>query len=288
MSERLYPEQPVLVVDDEAYIVASVLGSLKAEGITNVFGIQDPEEVLGFLESSGACLVLLDLSMPRLSGEELLPLIKERHPDAAVVVVTGNRELERAVACMRAGAEDYLTKPVERPRLAATARRLIERQELARENREISERLLRPAAARPRHPAFARVLGADPAMSAIMSYAEAIAPSSHPVLVTGETGTGKELFARALHELSGRGGEFVPLNAAGLDDAFFSDALFGHRAGAFTDARAPLEGLIERAKGGTLFLDEMGDLSPASQVKLLRVIESGEYYAVGSDLLKRC
>ncbi len=124
-------------------------------------------------------------------------------------------------------------------------------------------------------------------MLQLMSYAEAIAKSAHPVLVTGETGVGKELFSRAVHELSGRKGELVAINAAGLDDALFADLLFGHRKGAYTGADSDLEGLIDKARNGTLFLDEIGDLSPASQLKLLRVIETGEYFPLGSDLMRR-
>jgi Transcriptional regulator containing PAS, AAA-type ATPase, and DNA-binding domains len=124
-------------------------------------------------------------------------------------------------------------------------------------------------------------------MLQLMGYAEAIAKSAHPVLVTGETGVGKELFSRAVHELSGRKGELVAINAAGLDDALFADLLFGHRKGAYTGADSDLDGLIDRARDGTLFLDEIGDLSPASQLKLLRVIETGEYFPLGSDLMRR-
>jgi Transcriptional regulator containing PAS, AAA-type ATPase, and DNA-binding domains len=124
-------------------------------------------------------------------------------------------------------------------------------------------------------------------MLQLMGYAEAIAKSSHPVLVTGETGVGKELFSRAVHALSGRKGELVAINAAGLDDALFADLIFGHRKGAYTGADSDLEGLIDKAKDGTLFLDEIGDLSHASQLKLLRVIETGEYFPLGSDLMRR-
>jgi transcriptional regulator with PAS, ATPase and Fis domain len=124
-------------------------------------------------------------------------------------------------------------------------------------------------------------------MLQLMAYAEAIARSSHPVLVIGETGVGKELFSRAVHALSGRKGELVAINAAGLDDALFADLIFGHRKGAYTGADSDLEGLIDKARDGTLFLDEIGDLSLASQLKLLRVIETGEYFPLGSDLMRR-
>jgi DNA-binding NtrC family response regulator len=275
----------VLVVDDEDYVRESVAAALKSAGIVNVASAAEPIEAMDFLSSHDVSLVLLDLTMPGMSGEELLARIREEQPGASVVVVTGNRDVEKAVECMRAGAADYLIKPVERERLVSTVRRIIEHQELIRENEAIKERLLSGQAQR--NAAFSAIATADPQMLQLMAYAEAIAKSSHPVLVTGETGVGKELFSRAVHELSGRKGELVAVNAAGLDDALFADLLFGHRKGAYTGADSDLEGLIDRARDGTLFLDEIGDLSAASQLKLLRVIETGEYFPLGSDLMRR-
>ncbi len=275
----------VLIVDDEDYVRESVVAALKSAGIANVATAAEPIEAMEQLATHDVGLVLLDLTMPGMSGEELLARIREEQPGASVVVITGNRDVEKAVECMRAGAADYLVKPVERERLVATARRIIEHQELLRENEAIKERLLSGQA--PRNPAFASIATADPRMLQVMAYAEAIAKSSHPVLVTGETGVGKELFSRAVHDLSGRKGELIAVNAAGLDDALFADLLFGHRKGAYTSADSDLEGLIDKARDGTLFLDEIGDLSPASQLKLLRVIETGEYFPLGSDLMRR-
>jgi transcriptional regulator with PAS, ATPase and Fis domain len=137
------------------------------------------------------------------------------------------------------------------------------------------------------HPeAFAAIVTASPSMHGIFRYVEAIASTPLPVLVTGETGVGKELIARAIHGLSGRTGAFVAVNAAGLDDTLFSDALFGHKRGGFTGADRDRPGLIEQAAGGTLFLDEIGDLAAASQVKLLRLLQEGRYYPIGSDVQK--
>ncbi|MEI6877160.1 MAG: sigma-54 dependent transcriptional regulator [Spirochaetota bacterium] len=285
MSGELYPDFPILVVDDEASIVQAVLSILKSDGITNVYGLEESSAALGFTTSRDVGIVLVDLVMPVVSGFEILTALRRDRPEVSVAVITGNRELEQAVECMRAGAADYLTKPMEGSRLVATVRRLIENQELARENRRIRDRMLSTREAR--HPAFDAIVSADPAMEALMRYAEAIAPTSQPVLVTGETGTGKELFARALHDLGGRSGAFVAVNLAGLDDGFFTDTLFGHRAGAFTGAAKALDGLVENAKNGTPFLDEIGDLSQSSQVKLLRFLDTGEYLQLGSDAMKR-
>jgi DNA-binding NtrC family response regulator len=275
----------ILVVDDEDYVRASIVSALKAAGIGNVVAASEPVEAMEVIASRDVGIVFLDLSMPVMSGEELLKRIREEQPGIAVVVVTGNRDIDKAVECMRGGASDYMVKPVERERLVATVRRLIEHQELLRENEEIKERFL---SAKPlRNAAFSAVATADARMLQLMGYVDAIARSSHPVLVTGETGVGKELFSRAVHSISARRGELVAINAAGLDDSLFADLLFGHRKGAYTGADSDLEGLIDKAKDGTLFLDEIGDLSPASQLKLLRVIETGEYFPLGSDLMRR-
>ena len=279
------PGFSILIVDDEAYIRDSVAAALKTAGIGNVLCAAEPMEAMEILSSTDVGLVLLDLNMPGMTGEDLLARIREDQPGASIVVITGNRDIEKAVECMRAGAADYLVKPVERERLVATARRIIENQELLRENEAIKESLL--LASVNKNSAFAAIATADPRMLQVMAYAEAIAKSAHPVLVTGETGVGKELFSRAVHDLSGRKGELVAINAAGLDDALFADLLFGHRRGAYTGADSDLEGLIDKARDGTLFLDEIGDLSPVSQLKLLRVIETGEYFPLGSDLMRR-
>jgi DNA-binding NtrC family response regulator len=279
------PSFCILIVDDEDYVRESVSAALKSAGITNLVSAAEPIEAMELLAANDVGLVLLDLTMPGITGEEFLARIREEQPGVSVVVITGNRDIEKAVECMRAGAADYLVKPVERERLVSTARRIIENQELVRENEAIKEGLL--SGISQRNSAFAAIATADPRMLQLMAYAEAIAKSAHPVLVTGETGVGKELFSRAVHELSGRKGELVAVNAAGLDDALFADLLFGHRKGAYTGADSDFEGLIDKARNGTLFLDEIGDLSPASQLKLLRVIETGEYFPLGSDLMRR-
>jgi DNA-binding NtrC family response regulator len=279
------PGFSILIVDDEDYVRASVVAALKSAGIPNAIPASDPIEAMEAIASHDIGIVLLDLSMPIMAGEELLARIREEQPGIAVVVVTGNRDIDKAVECMRAGAADYLVKPVERERLVATVRRLVEHQELLRENEDIKERLLSNQPTR--NAAFSPIATADSRMLQLMNYVDAIARSSHPVLVTGETGVGKELFSRAIHAVSGRRGELVAINAAGLDDSLFADLIFGHRKGAYTGADSDLEGLIDKAKDGTLFLDEIGDLSPASQLKLLRVIETGEYFPLGSDLMRR-
>ncbi|MBI5905083.1 MAG: sigma-54-dependent Fis family transcriptional regulator [Deltaproteobacteria bacterium] len=275
---------PILLVDDDPHFLVSSGVTLRSAGISPVVTIEDSRQVVPFLEERPAAAVVIDLSMPHLSGRELLALLRERHPELPVIVMTGHNEVEVAVECMKAGAFDYLVKPVERSRFVSSIRRAREVRSLREEVDSLKAHFLSGKIRN--EAAFEEIVTGSRKMVAAFQYIEAIAASRHPVLLTGETGTGKELFARAIHAVSGRRGEMVPVNVAGLEDAMFSDTLFGHRKGAYTGADHPREGLISRAAGGTLFLDEIGDLGEASQVKLLRLIEERKYYPLGSDVPK--
>ena len=273
---------PIVLVDDDPQFLLSSGVTLRAAGVSPVVTIEDSRQVMPYLEGREAGAVVIDLTMPHLSGSELLDRLKERFPWLPVIVMTGRNELEMAVECMKAGAFDYLVKPVERARFVSSIRRAREVRSLRDEVDSLKAHFL---SGRVQNEfAFAGIVTQSRKMLAAFQYVEAIAASRHPVLLTGETGTGKELIAGALHALSGRGGELVPVNVAGLDDAMFSDTLFGHRKGAYTGADQSREGLIARAAGGTLFLDEIGDLSESSQVKLLRLIEDRKYYPLGADV----
>jgi DNA-binding NtrC family response regulator len=184
---------------------------------------------------------------------------------------------------MKLGAWDYLAKPVmDLDEVGIVAQRAIEARDLRLEVDSLRQSLL---AGRPSHPEpFAPIVTNDPKLIRIFQYVEAISRTAQPVLIAGRTGTGKELVARAVHDASRRKGAFVAVNAAGLDDQVFSDTLFGHLRGSFTGADQPREGMVARAAGGTLFLDEIGNLGELSQIKLLRLLQEGEYYPLGSDL----
>jgi DNA-binding NtrC family response regulator len=223
--------------------------------------------------------------MPHISGEELLPMITSDYPEIPVVVITGANDVDTAVKCMQHGAFDYILKPVEKSRLIGGVKRAVELRELQRENQLLKAHVLSDELEKPE--AFSEIITVSTSMRSIFQYIEAIANSPRPVSITGETGVGKELVAKAVHTLSNREGDFVPVNVAGLDDHVFADTLFGHKKGAFTDAREARSGLIERAAAGTLFLDEIGDLSTTSQVKLLRLLQEGEFFPLGSDVAKR-
>lgn len=284
MTQTLYPSSPVLVVDDEVEILTSVGIALRSAGITHVISCGDSREVMPLLASREISAILLDLTLPHVTGKELLSAIRMDYPEIPVVIVTGNDELENAVHCMKTGAFDYMVKPVEKSRLISGVTRAIEMRELAYENRRLKERFLTDTLEHPE--AFSGIVTADTKMHALFQYAEAISKSSQPILITGESGVGKELMAKAIHLLSHRKGLFVPVNVAGIDDHIFSDTLFGHVRGAFTGADSLRKGLVETAAGGTLFLDEIGDLSMESQARLLRLIQEREYYPLGADLPK--
>ena len=276
---------PILLVDDEPQILRSFEMALRMAGYEQVLSCQDSRDALRLLREHAAQLVLLDLTMPHISGQELLSRIAAAHPGLPVVVITGNDTLETAVDCMKRGATDYLTKPVDRDRLLITVRQAVECGQLRRENRRLAEYLKSSHLENPE--AFAEIVTNSSAMVAVLRYAEAVARSRQPVLITGETGVGKELLALAIHRSSGRPGEMVAVNVAGIDAQVFDDTLFGHLRGAFTGADRVRRGLLEQAHRGTLFLDEIGDLAGESQVKLLRLLQEGVYYPLGSDVPRR-
>ncbi len=282
MSSKLFPDIPLLSVDDEAAWLRSLSLILKKDaGINNVLRCEDSREVMELLASVQVSLILLDLTMPHLSGEELLALIVRDYPEIPVIVVSGVNQIETAVRCMRNGARDYFIKSDDTERLIATVQRTLEYQRLQQENVRLKECVLQD---RLNNPAvFAGIITRNRRMQAIFQYLEAVARSPEPLLVTGESGVGKELVARAVHDLRGADEPWVAVNVAGLDDNVFADTLFGHAKGAFTGAEQTRGGMIAKAGSGTLFLDEIGDLSAASQVKLLRLLQEGEYYPLGSD-----
>lgn len=279
-----YPSLPILLVDDEEQFLLSATMTLKSAGMNNLVRCADSREVMKLLASRDFSLIMMDMMMPHISGRELVPQIIREYPNVPVIILTAVNEVETAVEAMKSGALDYIVKPVDTSRLVSSIRRAVEMREMRNENRLLKKYLLSGKLENP--DAFGEIVTQDNAMRAIFQYLEAIARTPLPVLITGETGVGKELIARVIHTLSQRSGEFVAVNVAGLDDNLFSDTLFGHKKGAFTGADAPRKGLIEQAGEGTLFLDEIGDLGIESQIKLLRLLQEGKYYPLGADVAR--
>ncbi|HIJ78043.1 MAG TPA: sigma-54-dependent Fis family transcriptional regulator [Deltaproteobacteria bacterium] len=285
MSATLYPPHPILLVDDEPHALASFDIALRSQGINNTIRCNDSREVAGYLKNNDIEVVLLDLMMPHVSGQEILADIMHNYPDIPTIIVTGVNEVESAVESIRNGAFDYVLKPVEIERLLPSIKRALEIRSLRRENSQLNRRFFSDALTHPE--VFKNIITCNEKMNTLFRYCEAIAEGQQPVLISGETGVGKESISQAVHDLSGKTGQYVTVNVAGLDSQVFTDTLFGHSKGAFTGADRPRPGLVEKAAGGSLFLDEIGDLDEVSQVKLLRFLEEREYYPLGSDLAKK-
>lgn len=279
-------QSPVaLVVDDNSDFLEEIRFVIESTGFCRVVTLNDSSRVLEELEKGIYSVLFMDWVMPVVTGSDLLPVICSSYPSLPVVVMTGILDVSTAVHCMQQGALDYITKPLDANRLTSCLINALKISELTSRNRQLQEYLLGNPLESPDN--FSKIITCSEKMHSLFKLTETVASSRYPVFITGETGVGKELFASAVHRASGLQGKFVSLNVAGLDTAMFDDTLFGHRRGAYTGASEAREGLISRAEGGTLFLDEIGDLSPQSQVKLLRLLQENEYYRIGSDLIQK-
>ncbi len=277
--KTLYPDAKVLVVDDDSRLLTSLSAFLDEAGYREIRILKESRRTMEVLKEDDYSCVLLDLFMPDMPGLKLLPRINKSFPKIPVVVFTGNGTLKTAVSCMRLGAYDYLAKPFAPSQLLSTLEKAVQRKILQEKN--LKRGLSRKGTQDPE--VFHGMISSHPMMKSIFTYMETIAKSPHPALITGESGTGKELVAKGLYNLCGNYGKFIAINVSELDDGLFSDALFGHTRGAFTGAERERAGLIGEAEDGVLFLDEIGTLNPASQIKLLRLLQEREYRSLGSD-----
>jgi two-component system response regulator HydG len=268
----------VLVVDDEPTLLRAMEALLRRKG-HEVVGLDSSIAATQRLAQEDFDVALFDIKMPQLSGLELLSAVKHRRPEVEVIMMTGHATVETALAAVRAGAYDYLTKPFEDVEVVARAvAKAAERKRLFDRNRQLESALRE----REGTPAEGLVGNAAP-MREVTRMVEAVAYSATTVLITGESGTGKELVARALHARSPRRGHpFVALNCGALTETLLESELFGHVKGAFTGAQRDQRGLFDAADGGTIFLDEIGDIPLSTQVRLLRVLQEGEIKRVGS------
>jgi two-component system response regulator HydG len=277
-EEAVEGETTVLVVDDEASNLASLQKIFEREKM-RVLTADNAKAALDLVRKQRVQVVLTDLMMPGTSGIELMRAVKEVAPDTEVVMMTAYGTVETAVQAMREGAYDFVEKPLKRMTIVKSVRKAAERQSLVVENRSLKQEL-RLLTAR-------EIVGQSATLRRVLDVATQAAPSSATVLILGESGTGKELLARFIHGKSSRAaGPFVAVNCAAIPESILEAELFGHERGAFTGAVGRREGRFARAKGGTLFLDEIGELSPAVQVKILRVLQEGEYEPVGGNTVK--
>ena len=269
-------EATILVVDDEPAQRALLADFLRDEGY-RVAEAADGAAALARVRNGGIDLLLTDVRMPGISGQELLCTVREESPHLPVLLITAHDTVEQAVTAMQSGAFSYIAKPVNLDGLLAQVERALEHRRLAEE-----VEALRSAAGRT--PDVPDVVAESPAMRAVLSEAARVAPRRATVLITGESGTGKEVVARAIHALSGRvGAPFVAVNCAALPESLLESELFGHETGAFTGAVRRHTGRFEQAHGGTLFLDEIGDLPGAVQVKLLRALQERTIERLGGS-----
>ena len=266
----------LLIIDDNPGSL-EMLSSALAQPDVHVYTASDPEEGLDLVHEHHPQIVLTDLVMPRMTGLEVLDRIMEYDPSTDVILMTAHYSSETAVEAIKKGASDYLNKPVSIQALRERVNALLESARRRQRANQLEDELLASAE-------FEGIIGNSPLMWDMFSRIRRVAPHYRAVLVTGETGTGKDLVAQAFHKLSpARNGRYVVLNCSAVVETLFESELFGHVRGSFTGAAADKAGLFEHAHGGTLFLDEIGDMPLATQAKLLRVLQDQELVSQRED-----
>ena len=266
----------ILIVDDDMAHRTMLKANLAAVDYV-ILEAEDGDQVLSMLADNEVDLILMDLKMKRMDGLETIREIRARGRMEPVIVITAFSSVESAVAAMKEGALDYVTKPVDIEALKLTLARALDLTQLKTENQELKKRLGEQFD-------FGNIIGRSSAMQRVFETLSLVAPSDATVLITGESGTGKELIASALHHNSSRkDGPFIKVNCAALHENLLESELFGHEKGAFTGAEKRRVGRFELASGGTLFLDEIGDMSPQTQAKILRVLQEGELERLGGN-----
>lgn len=284
---RLMPNQnpdpenrKIMVVDDDPYLLTAIHQTLTLHGY-NVNSFDKPVDALESLSSCSCLAVIADVKMPVMDGLEFLQRVKEKDPDLPVILITGHGDVDMAVVAMKKGAYDFLEKPVDEDVLLSSLSRAIEKMQLVMTNRDLSRRL---ELAGEKRDSFHGLIGAHPLMQKLYDAIQLVAREEYPVLITGETGTGKELAARAIHDLSSRKGKpFVAVNMGAIPEDMLETELFGHEKGAFTGAGQLKLGKFEFAADGTLFLDEISNMPFNLQAKLLRVLEDNAIIRLGAN-----
>jgi DNA-binding NtrC family response regulator len=268
----------ILVVDDEKNIRFGLGKSLEMEGYQVVLA-EDGTEAMKEMIKKDIDLVITDLRMPRMSGEDLLKKISHSYPTVPVIILTGHGTVENAVAAMRNGAYDFVTKPVNLDRLNLMVKRALASRKLVQEHKQLQEEVAR-LEERKNQP----FIGKSPQMNRIFELIDQVAPTKASLLITGESGVGKEVVADAVHHRSDRRGKpFIKVHCAALSESLLESELFGHEKGAFTGASGQKKGRFELAQGGTIFLDEIGEINPSVQIKILRVLQEKAFERVGGE-----
>ncbi len=267
----------ILIIDDEPDMLQLLKRSLEPDLKCRVATASSAEEGLQLMARTAFDLILADIKMPGMNGLELLQLIKHDAPRQTVVMMTAFGQIEMAVEAMRNGAYDFITKPFEHEALVLRLEKALERSRLIQENRQLQTLCQEPYV-------FEKMVGKSPAMQRIFETIQMVAKTDHTVLITGESGTGKDLTARAIHQLSHRSSApFVAVNCPTVPETILESELFGYKKGAFTHATQNKIGLFQEARNGTIFLDEIGDISPSIQTKLLRVLQEKEIKPLGDN-----
>lgn len=266
----------ILVIDDEKNIRTGLQAALELDGY-DVMLASDGAEGLEIALHSDIDLVITDLRMPGVSGEEVLRRVTTESPGIPVIVLTGHGTVENAVEAMRSGAYDFLTKPLNLDRLSLLVKRALQNRELVLQHRELEREI-------ESRKSFEHIIGKSPAMLKVFEVVKRVAPTKASVLITGESGVGKELIANALHNLSPRqNNPFVKVHCAALAETILESELFGHEKGSFTGAVARRRGRFELANSGTIFLDEIGEINQQVQIKILRVLQEKKFERVGGE-----
>jgi DNA-binding NtrC family response regulator len=271
----------VLIIDDEKDMLLLLQRIISEKTSYEVATISNPLIVTEIMEKADFDIVITDLKMSPIDGIQVLEKVKQKDPNIAVILMTAYGSIESAIEATRKGAFDYITKPFRKERILHVIEKAMQWQQLQRENTFLRAQLHEK-------PHFPTLIGSSPAMQRLQLQIDKVAKTSATVLITGESGTGKEVVARAIHSHSLRVDKpFIPINCSAIPESIMESELFGHAKGAFTGAIRDKKGLVEEANEGSLFLDEIGDLSPTMQVKLLRLLQEGEFKAIGSNSIRK-
>lgn len=275
----------ILIVDDEPVYLELLKGILDEEGYSETITEQNPKNVAKILQQKNVDVILIDNYMPQMKGMDLLEFVSQNYPKIPVIMVTGSDDVETAIKATKLGAYEYITKPPDTDRLLLTIKRALEQRLLKLERDSLRSTNFQEEEEKTRYPEFDDIITESHLMQKAFELVKIFAPTSETILVIGETGTGKDLIAKKIHQLSPRKeNSFVVVNLASISSSLFESELFGYEKGAFTGAGNERMGYFEAANGGTIFLDEIGELPKELQGKLLRTIQYGEIFRIGSPL----